>query len=72
MSNIRSIIKETIKKEGKTFQEVADEMGIKRVSLSTMLLHGNPNLSNLLKLSNILNKPLMFGGVEIEFQKKTD
>ena len=46
-------IKEICKAKGVTLQEVADRMGVNRVSLSNSI-NGNPTLSTLEKVANAL------------------
>lgn len=64
-------IKEILKQQGKTMQDLADMIGINRVNLSNSL-NGNPTLDRLKQVADCLNVDLkdLFretkkGGVEI-------
>lgn len=70
-------IKELLKQQKKTMQELADMIGINRVNLSNSL-HGNPTLDRLRQVADCLNvdvkdlfretkkdDPLIFGLIKI-------
>lgn len=50
----RFVIKQLLKQKGMTFQQLADQLGIHRVNLSSSLA-GNPTLSRLEEVSKILD-----------------
>jgi len=50
-------IKEILKQQGKTMQDLADIIGINRVNLSNSL-NGNPTLDRLRQVANCLNVDL--------------
>lgn len=50
-------IKELIKEKGTTIQNIADVIGINRVTLSNSI-NGNPTLETLEKISNALGVPV--------------
>lgn len=50
----RFVIKHLLKQRGMTFQQLADQLGIHRVNLSSSL-SGNPTLSRLEEIAKILN-----------------
>lgn len=51
--NERLIIKETIKKYGTSVNEVANRMGITRITLSTHI-NGNPSVEILLRIADAI------------------
>lgn len=50
-------IKEIIKEKGTTIQNIADSIGINRVSL-TNSINGNPTVDTLLKIADALEVPI--------------
>lgn len=48
------VIKQLLKQRGMTFQQLADQLGIHRVNLSSSL-SGNPTLSRLEEIAKVLN-----------------
>lgn len=50
----RFVIKQLLKQKGMTFQQLADQLGVHRVNLSSCLSH-NPTLSRLEEISKILD-----------------
>lgn len=53
----RLIIKEAIKRYGTSVNEVADKMGISRVTLSTHI-NGNPSTEVLLRIADAIGCPV--------------
>lgn len=53
----RLIIKEAIKRYGTSVNEVADKMGISRVTLSTHI-NGNPSTEILLRIADAIGCPV--------------
>lgn len=53
----RLVIKETIKKYGTSVNEVAERMGITRVTLSTHI-NGNPSTEILLRIADAIGCPV--------------
>ena len=60
---MHSRIKEVIKKQGTTVQELAEKMGISRVGLSQHI-NGNPSVEVLERIATALDVPLwqLFAG----------
>ena len=54
---MHSRIKEVIKKQGTTVQELAEKMGISRVGLSQHI-NGNPSVEVLERIATALDVPL--------------
>lgn len=50
----RFVIKQLLKQRGMTFQQLADQLGIHRVNLSSSLA-GNPTISRLEEIAKILD-----------------
>lgn len=50
-------IKEILKEKGMSVSELAEKMGISRVSLSTKI-NGNPTLDTLKKIASVLGVPV--------------
>ena len=65
-------IKEVLKEQGMTIHELADKMGISRVTLSTQI-NGTANIVSYEKIATALNVPMwqLFASPE-EVQPKTD
>nr|DAQ34852.1 MAG TPA: Helix-turn-helix XRE-family like protein [Caudoviricetes sp.] len=65
-------IKEVLKEQGVTINELADKMGISRVTLSTQI-NGTANIVSYEKIATALNVPMwqLFASPE-EVQPKTD
>ena len=65
-------IKEVLKEQGITINELADRMGISRVTLSTQI-NGTANVASYEKIANALNIPMwqIFASPE-EVQPKSD
>mgnify|MGYP000121486975 CR=1 FL=1 len=65
-------IKEVLKEQGMTINELADKMGISRVTLSTQI-NGTANIVSYEKIATALNVPMwqLFASPE-EVQPKTD
>lgn len=65
-------IKEVLKEQGITINELADKMGISRVTLSTQI-NGTANIVSYEKIATALNVPMwqLFASLE-EVQPKTD
>ncbi len=65
-------IKEVLKEQGITINELADKMGISRVTLSTQI-NGTANIVSYEKIATALNVPMwqLFASPE-EVQPKTD
>lgn len=65
-------IKEVLKEQGITINELADKMGISRVTLSTQI-NGTANIVSYEKIATALNVPMwqLFVSPE-EVQPKTD
>ena len=53
-----SILKELLKEKNLTFQELSDRMGTDRNNLYNSLIKGNPTLSRLVNVSEILGVPV--------------
>lgn len=53
-----SIIKNLLRERGMTFQQLSDKMGVDRTNLYNSLSKGNPTLSRLTAISEILAVPL--------------
>lgn len=53
-----SILKELLKEKGMTFQELSNRMGTDRNNLYNSLTKGNPTLSRLENISEILGVPV--------------
>ncbi|WP_221662030.1 helix-turn-helix domain-containing protein [Bacteroides faecis] len=53
----RLIIKEAMKRNGTSVNEVADKMGISRVTLSTHI-NGNPSTEILLRIADAIGCPV--------------
>lgn len=53
-----SILKELLKERNMTFQELSDRMGTDRNNLYNSLTKGNPTLTRLENISEILGVPL--------------
>lgn len=60
-------IKEIIKEKGLTIQEVADKIGVNRVTLSNSI-NGNPTVETLNKIAGVIGCPV----TELFEQPKTD
>lgn len=65
-------IKEVLKEQGITINELADRMGISRVTLSTQI-NGTANVASYEKIANALNIPMwqIFASPK-EVQPKSD
>lgn len=63
----RLMIKEAMKRNGTSVNEVADKMGISRVTLSTHI-NGNPSTEILLRIADAIGCPV----TELFEQPKTD
>lgn len=63
----RLMIKEAMKRNGTSVNEVADKMGISRVTLSTHI-NGNPSTEILLRIADAIGCPV----TELFEQSKTD
>ena len=63
----RLMIKEAIKRNGTSVNEVADKMGISRVTLSTHI-NGNPSTEILLRIADAIGCPV----TELFEQPKTN
>lgn len=50
-------VKEILKEQGSTINELADKMGISRVTLSTQI-NGTANISSYEKIASALNVPM--------------
>jgi transcriptional regulator with XRE-family HTH domain len=57
MNNIEKIVKEIIREKGLTQSELADKLGVTRVSLSKTLA-GNPTIDTLQRIAVQLSVPL--------------
>ncbi len=53
-----SIIKNLLKEREMTFQQLSDKMGVDRTNLYNSLTKGNPTLSRLESISEILGVPV--------------
>lgn len=63
----RLMIKEAIKRNGTSVNELADKMGISRVTLSTHI-NGNPSTEILLRIADAIGCPV----TELFEQSKSD
>lgn len=52
-----SIIKNLLRERGMTSQQLSDKMGVDRTNLYNSLTKGNPTLSRLTAISEILSVP---------------